>query len=186
MRWNVIFAAILTVGFCNCGYGFEFLNRMLGTSHHYGGCSDGCCGEPSCAPGCHCDDALSAKYGAPPPCPCDCCPKPRAYSCIKICIPKITLPCPKIFCSVECYKPTEVSCGCGYHYGSKCWNGYTYGGHSHGGYSHGYGDYGAPAAEPIPEAIDALPEPIEPPIAEPSAYHAPRRMSRSPESLWNW
>ena len=134
MRWNVFFAAVLTVGLCNCSHGFEFLNRMLGTSSHYDGCTTGCCGTPSCDAGCGCKcDALTAKYGCPAPaCPCNCEPNPRSYRCIKICIPRITLPCPKIFCSTECYKPQYIGCGCG---SDKCCHGYHYGGY--GGYGCG-------------------------------------------------
>lgn len=177
MRWNLIFAAVLTLGLCNCGHGFELLNRMLGTSKHYDGCKAGY-GGAACK-----YDALAAKYdcGCPQPQPCDCGPPPRSYRCFKICIPRITLPCPKVFCSTECYTPKYVGCGCG----GAC-HGYHYGGY--GGYGPASGPAASPhyPAAPIPSDVDSLPEPVDPPIVEPSAYYAPRRTASRPEALWNW
>lgn len=158
MKWNLVLASLVaSFALCNQSFGFELLDRLMGGGGGCGGCSGGCCSTPSQG-GC-----LSGSCGCGAADDCGCCaPKCRSYHCIKLCLPKINIPLPKITITKKCCCMVPACDGCS----GGCASGVN-------GGVNGYVPQGQLPMGTITDHEQATPVPPAP-IVDPSAF-VPRR-----------
>ena len=122
MKWNIFLGTlVLALGLSTQSFGFELLDRMLGTSSSCcdSGCDTGCC-EPACgAEDNCCDDGCEASCGCEPACGAEdsCCDDGCDSGCDSACSKRCGGLLDNLF-SIRIHKRSccddscDASCGC--------------------------------------------------------------------------